>query len=63
MHILLGDVGCLTKNFLFFKEIKNLYRDKSFKIQWQMREHVPLTVKGKVHPCTGTEAPYRPYGP
>jgi hypothetical protein len=22
-----------------------------------------LLVKGKVHPCTGTEALYRPYGP
>ena len=22
-----------------------------------------VVVKGKVHPCTGTEALYRPYGP
>jgi len=22
-----------------------------------------VKVKGKVHPCTGTEALYRPYGP
>ena len=22
-----------------------------------------LKIKGKVHPCTGTEALYRPYGP
>ena len=25
--------------------------------------HVLLKGKGKVHPCTGTEALYRPYGP
>jgi len=24
---------------------------------------VYMYVKGKVHPCTGTEALYRPYGP
>jgi hypothetical protein len=22
-----------------------------------------ISIKGKVHPCTGTEAVYRPYGP
>ena len=25
--------------------------------------HCILDKKGKVHSCTGTEAPYRPYGP
>jgi len=25
--------------------------------------HVLVKGKGKVHPCTGTEALYRPYGP
>ena len=27
------------------------------------RMHVKYKGKGKVHPCTGTEALYRPYGP
>jgi len=25
--------------------------------------NLDIKVKGKVHPCTGTEVPYRPYGP
>jgi len=27
------------------------------------KEKIGLGSKGKVHPCTGTEALYRPYGP
>jgi len=30
---------------------------------WITRLHIPSFVKGKVHPCTGTEALYTPYGP
>ena len=31
---------------------------------WEEVRHASCrSIKGKVHPCTGTEALYRPYGP
>jgi len=35
-----------------------LYNEQYRGLLWS-----PCFIKGKVHPCTGTEALYKPYGP
>ena len=44
----------------------SLYRPSSLTysaVLYYRQLHIQSTKKGKSHPCTGTETPYRPYGP
>jgi len=38
-------------------------RGKMRGFRFTLARYTPYKSKGKVHPCTGTEALYRPYGP
>jgi len=41
----------------------HIFHSLHYPIQLPQNKQMDTTVLGKVHPCTGTEALYRPYGP
>ena len=53
--------GCWLTSFLATAFRKSLYF--KIRIQQSLLHIFVIKSKGKVHPCTGTEALYRPYGP
>jgi hypothetical protein len=60
----LGNIGLyyrevfyFTFNVVFSRLYRNCSFERSVKISFKIKE-----IKGKGHPCTGTEALYRPYG-